>query len=104
MFVIGYGKRGFKFIRVKIGPVYTPTDVRFAVLSVTYNVMYYEASIFKDYSEAQRILTQIKDRKDEIYFYNDDALSQAVDGVEMDVNNLKIYELRPFEIDEHVCV
>ena len=70
------------------------------VEKVTYEYNLTKATIFPDYEIAAKIVEEIKTRKNEIVFENDNIIGQILDkehGKEFDVDGLKVYELVPTE-------
>ena len=58
----------------------------------------------EDEERLNKIVEEIKTRKDEIKFDNDNIIGQILDkehGKEFDVDKLKVYELIPTECTEH---
>lgn len=70
------------------------------VEKVRYECYLGNATIFPAYEIAVEILKEIKERKNEILFMNDNPICQILDkkkGKEFNVDELKIYNLVPTE-------
>lgn len=96
MYVIGLGLHSF--LRIKTNTCYSQTRVELVVTTVFYDVAYDKATVFSDYDKAARILQQIKDRKDEIIFSNDNIVGQLLDeknGYKLEVAQLEVFQLVP---------
>lgn len=104
MYVIGINE--WDFINIKSRPMMTCEDCRVwnEVEKVTYECNLPKATIFPDYELATKIVEEIKSRKNEIKFENDNIIGQILDKEhekEFDVYKLKVYELIPTECTEH---
>lgn len=98
MYVIGLN--AYNFMKIKTETCYTPKRIELVVTTVFYDVCYEEATLFNNYDQAVRILNQVKERKDEIFFSNSNIYGQILDvknGYKLNVNDLKIFELVPIE-------
>ena len=103
MYVIGINE--FDFVNIKSRTMMTCESCKVLndVEMVTYECNLTKATIFPDYELAAKIVEEIKTRKDEIKFENDNIIWQILDeehGKEFDVDKLKVYELIPTECTE----
>ena len=103
MYVIGVNE--FDFVNIKSRTMMTWESCKVCndVERVTYECNLTKATIFPDYELAAKIVEEIKTRKDEIKFENDNIMWQILDkenGKEFDVDKLKVYELIPTECTE----
>lgn len=68
------------------------------VKKIVYDCDLRKATFFKNYEEATKIIEEIKNRKNEISFENNNILGQILDKKkDFDVDKLKIYQLVPTE-------
>ena len=103
MYVIGVNEWDFVSIKSRAMMTCESCKVLNEVEIVTYECNLYKATIFPDYELATKIVDEIKARKDEIIFENDNIIGQILDkehGKEFDVDKLKVYELIPTECTE----
>ena len=103
MYVIGVNE--FDFVNIKSRTMMTWESCKVCndVERVMYECNLTKATIFPDYELAAKIVEEIKTRKDEIKFENDNIMWQILDkenGKEFDVDKLKVYELIPTECTE----
>ena len=100
MYVIGVNEFDFVNIESRTMMTWESRKVWNEVEMVTYECDLTKATIFPDYELAVKIVEEIKTRKDEIKFENDNIIWQILDkenGKEFDVDKLKVYELIPTE-------
>lgn len=96
MYVVGVND--FSFLNIKSKMLMNCCGFWDEVEKVVYGCNLRKATILTNYEEATKIIEEIKNRKDEILFENDDILEEILDkGKEFDVNKLKIYQLVPIE-------
>ena len=103
MYVIGVNEWDFVNIKSRIMMTWESCKVWNEVERVAYECNLTKATIFPDYELAIKIVEEIKIRKDEIKFENDNIIGQILDkehGKEFDVDKLKVYELIPTECTE----
>ena len=103
MYVIGTNEYDFVNIKSRTMMAGESCKVWNEVERVTYECNLTKATIFPDYELAIKIVEEIKSRKDEIKFENDNIIGQILDkehGKEFDVDKLKVYELIPTECTE----
>ena len=103
MYVIGVNEFDFVNIESRTMMTWESYKVWNDVERVTYECNLIKATIFPDYELAAKIVEEIKTRKDEIKFENDNIMWQILDkenGKEFDVDKLKVYELIPTECTE----
>ena len=103
MYVIGVNEWDFVNIKSRTMMTWESCKVWNEVKRVTYECNLTKATIFPDYELAIKIVEEIKIRKDEIQFENDNIIGQILDekhGKEFDVDKLKVYELVPTECTE----
>lgn len=103
MYVIGVNECDFVNIKSRTMMTWESYKVWNEVGRVTYECNLTKATIFPDYELAIKIVEEIKSRKDEIKFENDNIIGQILDkehGKEFDVDKLKVYELIPTECTE----
>ena len=103
MYVIGVNEWDFVNIKSRTMMTWESCKVWNEVERVTYECNLTKATIFPDYELATKIVEEIKTRKDEIKFENDNIIGQILDkehGKEFDVDKLKVYELIPTECTE----
>ena len=104
MYVIGVNQWDFVNIKARTMMTWESCNVWNEVERVTYECNLTKATIFSDYELATKIVEEIKTRKDEIKFENDNIIGQILDkehGKEFDGYKLKGYELIPTECTEH---
>ena len=100
MYVIGMNECDFVNIQLRTMMTWEPCKIWNEVERVIYECALSEATIFSDYEMATKIVEEIKRRKNEILFKNNNVIGQILDkdsGKEIDVDELKIYELIPTE-------
>ena len=100
MYVIGMNEWDFLNIKTRTMMTWKSCKTWNEVEKVIYECNLCKATIFPDYENAAKIVEEIKKRKTEIQFENDNILGQILDdekGKEFDVDALKIYELIPTE-------
>ena len=103
MYVIGVNEWDFVNIKSRTMMTWEHCKTWNEVEKVTYECNLTKATIFPDYELATKIVEEIKTRKDEISFENDNIIGQILDeeyGKEFDVDALKVYELVPTECTE----
>ena len=96
MYIIGLGLHSF--LRIKTNTCYSNKGIELVVTTVFYDVEYKKATVFSDYNQAERILQQIKNRKNEISFSNDNVVDQLLDeknGYKLEVAQLEVFQLAP---------
>lgn len=94
MYVIGVNETDF--IKIKTNTIMGYCNIRFEIEHVTYGCSMPKASIFTDYERAIKIVEEIKNRKDEIWFEAYNILDEILDkGKDFDVEKLKVYRLIP---------
>lgn len=104
MYVIGVDEWDFVNIKSRTMMTWESCKTRNEIENVTYECNLTKATIFPYYELATKIVDEIKTRKDEIKFENDNIIGQILDEEhekEFDVNKLKVYELIPTECAEH---
>lgn len=98
MYVIGTNE--LDFIKIKSRTMMGVSQIWNEVEKVIYKCNLTRATIFPDYELAEGIVGDIKVRKKEIVFENDNIIGHILDrehGKEFDVEKLKVYELAPTE-------
>ena len=103
MYIIGVNEFDFVNIKSRTMMTWGSSKVWNEVEKVIYECNLSKATIFSDYELATKIVEEIKTRKDEIKFENDNIIGQILDkehGKEFDVDKLKVYELIPTECTE----
>lgn len=100
MYVIGVNEWDFVNIKSRTMMIWESCKTWNEVEKVTYECNLSKATIFPDYELATKIVEEIKARKNEIVFENENIIGQILDkekGKEFDVDGLKVYELVPTE-------
>ena len=103
MYVIGVNEWDFVNIKSRTMMTWESCKTWNEVEKVIYECDLSEATIFSDYELATKIVEEIRTRKDEIKFVNDNIIGQILDkenGIKFDVDKLKVYELVPTECKE----
>lgn len=103
MYVIGVNKWDFLNIKSRTMLTWRTGLLLEEVEKVTYECNLTKATIFSDYELATKIVEEIKTKKNEISFENDNIIGQILDEEheeEFDVNKLKVYKLVPTECKE----
>lgn len=103
MYVIGVNEWDFVNIKSRTMMTWESCKTWNEIEKVTYECNLTKATIFSDYELATKIVEEIKARKDEIEFENDNIIGQILDeehGEVFDVDKLKVYELVPAECKE----
>ena len=101
MYVIGIND--FEFLNIESKTMMTPgfrSNYWNEIEKVTYGCDLSKTTIYSDYDTAAKILEEIKNKKDEIYFRTDNIIGRLINeekGNKFDVDALKIYELVPTE-------
>ena len=98
MFVIGINE--WELLKIKSRTMMLSCKIWNEVEKVIYECVLSDATIFSNYEIAVKIAEEIKMRKNEIIFENDNIIGQILDkekGKEFDVDAIKIYELIPTE-------
>ena len=103
MYVIGVNEWDFVNIKSRTMMTWESCKTWNEVEKVTYEYNLAKATILPDYELATKIVEEIRTRKDEIKFVNDNIIGQILDkenGIKFDVDKLKVYELVPTECKE----
>lgn len=101
------GVNGWDFVNIKSRTMMAWESCKTwnEVEKVIYECNLSEATIFPDYEIADKIVEEIKKRKNEILFENNNIIGQIFDkekGKEFDVDALKVYELVPTECKDRL--
>jgi small nuclear ribonucleoprotein (snRNP)-like protein len=92
LYVIGLNQ--YHLIEIYEHSLYTPNDIILAINKVVHGIMHmYDATQFLSLEDAQKILQEIKDNRNSIHFVRETVLESIIDGNELDVDNLHIYEI-----------
>ena len=103
MYVIGINELDFLNIKTRTMMTWVSCKTWNEVEKVVYECDLSEATILSDYELATKIVEEIRTRKDEIKFVNDNIIGQILDkenGIKFDVDKLKVYKLVPTECKE----
>lgn len=92
MYVIGTSE--IDFISMRTIPIMDCFRIYDEINKIIYECNLNKATTFPDYETAIKIINEIKDRKDEIWFENDSIIGNILDrGNKFNVENLKVYQL-----------
>ena len=100
MYVIGTNEWNFLYITSRTMMEWTSCKTWNEIEKVTYGCCLNKATIFPNYEFSEKIINEIKLRKNKIIFENYSIIGEILDrehGKEFDVNALKIYNLAPLE-------
>lgn len=96
MYVIGVND--FSFLNIKSRMLMNRCGFWNEVEKVVYDCDLSKATFFKNYEEVIKIIEEIKNKKYEILFENDNILGEILDkGKDFDIDKLKVYQLIPIE-------
>lgn len=92
------GTSDFDFIKINSRTLMNYSMVYEEIYRVLYECDLEKASIFKDYESAIKTLEEIKSRREDITFENNNIIGAILDKEkEFNVDELKIYQLTPLE-------
>lgn len=100
MYVIGVNECDFVNIKQRAMIIWESCKTWNKVEKVTYECNLTKATIFPNHELATKIVEEIKARRNEIVFENDNIIGLILDkekGKEFNVDELKVYELVPME-------
>lgn len=103
MYVIGVNEWDFINVKKRVMTTYESCKFWEEIERVMYECNLSNATIFSDYKLATKTIEEIKVRKGDIVFENNDILGKILDEEqekEFNVDSLKVYELIPTECTE----
>lgn len=92
IYVIGINQ--YNLIEIYEHSLYTPDGIILAISKVVHGNRYiYNATQFCNLEDARKILQEIKDNRNSIHFMRETILESIIEGNDLDVDNLHIYEI-----------
>ncbi len=96
MYVIGVND--FSFLNIKLRTLISRCKLWNEVEKVVYDCDLDKATFYKNHEDAIKVIEEIKNKKYEILFENNNILGEILDkGNFFDVDKLKVYQLTPIE-------
>ncbi|MBU5333588.1 hypothetical protein KQI61_15420 [Anaerocolumna aminovalerica] len=95
MYVIG--NSAWNFIAVKMTTLYDGKRIYQEVGEIIHNIRNEACTIYNNYEEAEHVLDNIK-TNEKTKITNDSIIDSILDGHQLNIDTLKIYELVPTEI------
>ena len=101
MYVIGLNEWNFLKIKLRTMMLWETCKTWNELEKIHYECDLNTATVLPNYKNVENLLEEIKNRKNEIVFENNNIIGQIIDrknGYRINVDELKIYELVPTEI------
>lgn len=92
LYVIGLNQ--YHLIEIHEHSLYSQQGLILAINKVVHGIMYmHNATQFCNLEDARKILQEIKDNRNSIHFTRETILESIIEGNDLDVDNLHIYEI-----------